>query len=44
MVNWGEEKGIEKVVKQILDILDDKTIAKKTGLSIEIIKKLRKST
>ena len=44
----GREEGREnekiKIAQQLLDILDDKTIAKKIGLSIEIIKKLRKST
>ena len=41
----GIEKGIEQgkieVAKNLLDILDDKTIAAKTGLSIEEVKALR---
>lgn len=41
----GLEKGIEQgkieVAKNLLDILDDKTIAAKTGLSIEEVKALR---
>ncbi len=36
----GQEGKIE-VAKNLLDILDDETIAKKTGLSVEQIKKLR---
>ena len=35
-----EEEKIE-IAKQLLDILDDKTIAQKTGLSIDFIKSLR---
>ena len=42
----GMEKGIEKGIKEVaiklLDILDDKIISEKTGLDIEIVKKLRK--
>ena len=41
----GMEKGIEKekinIAKNLLDVLDDETIALKTGLSIEKIKQLR---
>lgn len=41
----GIEKGIEQgkieVAKNLLDVLDDKTIAAKTGLSIEEVKALR---
>lgn len=45
MVNSAEERGfdkaIQKVAKSLLDVLDDETIAVKTGLSIEDIVKLR---
>jgi hypothetical protein len=34
-------EGKIEVAKNLLDILDDETIAKKTGLSVEQIKKLR---
>lgn len=37
-----KEKGIE-IAKNLLDILDDETIALKTGVDIEDVKKLRKS-
>ena len=41
----GMQKGIEKeklnIAKQLLDVLDDETIALKTGLSTLVIKKLR---
>ena len=41
----GIEKGMQKekinIAKNLLDILDDETISKKTGLDIETIKKLR---
>ena len=52
-IPWGEfmtllerdrekiEEGKLEVAKNLLDILDDETISKKTGLSIEKIKKLR---
>ena len=48
-LNEAERKGIEKgiergkleIAKNLLDVLDDETIAVKTGLSIEVIKKLR---
>ncbi len=52
-VEKGLEKGIEKgkaegikkrnieIAKSLLDVLDDKTIAKKTTLSVEDVKKLR---
>jgi predicted transposase/invertase (TIGR01784 family) len=39
--NKGIEKGIEKVAKSLLDVLDDQTIALKTGLSVEYIESLR---
>jgi predicted transposase/invertase (TIGR01784 family) len=37
----GKIEGKIEVAKNLLDILDDETIAKKTGLSVEQIKKLR---
>lgn len=37
----AEKRGRLEVAKNLLDILDDKTIASKTGLNIEEIKKLR---
>ncbi len=37
----GRAEGILEVAKQFLDILDVETIAKKTGLDIEIVKKLK---
>jgi hypothetical protein len=41
----GMQKGIEKekitIAKNLLDILDDETIALKTDLSVDVIKKLR---
>lgn len=37
----GIEKGIEKVAKNLLDILDIDTIALKTGLTVEQIKNLK---
>lgn len=37
----AEKRGRLEVAKNLLDILDDKTIAIKTGLNIEEIKKLR---
>jgi predicted transposase/invertase (TIGR01784 family) len=44
-IEEGELKGSNKrartIAKELLDILDDQTIARKTGLSIEDIKKLR---
>jgi len=46
-IEQGIEKGIEKekinIAKNLLDILDDETIALKTELSIEIIETLRES-
>ena len=32
----------KEIAKNLLDVLDDKTISKKTGLSIEEIKRMRK--
>ena len=44
----GIEKGIEKgkieLARNLLDILDDETIASKVGLNIEEVKKIRKET
>lgn len=37
----GELKKAVEIAKNLLDILDDKTISIKTGLSIEEVKKLR---
>ncbi|SFD39089.1 hypothetical protein [Clostridium uliginosum] len=39
--NAEKRKAIE-IAKNLLDILDDETIALKTGLDVEGIKKLRK--
>ena len=53
MINTAEEKGFSKGVEQgieeskrqvdisLLDILDDETIAAKTGLDLDTVKKLR---
>ena len=49
-IREGIKEGIKKGIKEgrievaikLLDILDDKTISEKTGLDIEIVKKLRK--
>lgn len=45
MISSAEARGLEKgkieVAKNLLDVLDDKTIAAKTGLSIEEVKALR---
>ncbi len=38
----GIKEGIKKVAKNLLDVLDDETIAAKTGLSVEVVKELRK--
>ena len=48
-IQQGIEKGIEqgieqqknKIAKSLLDVLDDETIAEKTGLTINQIKELR---
>ncbi len=40
-IEEGIEKGIIQVAKNLLDVLDDKTIARKTGLSIQDIASLR---
>ena len=40
-IKEGIEKGIKEVAIKLLDILDDKTISEKTGLAIEIVKKIR---
>ena len=39
----GEKKGALKVALNLLDILDDATIAQKTGLTVEKVMELRKS-
>jgi len=39
----GMQQGIYNVAKNLLDILDNETIALKTGLPIEEIQKMRKS-
>ena len=39
--NSDIEKGIRNIAKNLLDILDDETIAVKTRLSIEEVKELR---
>ena len=41
MINSAEKRGKLEVAKNLLDILDDETIALKTGLDIEEIKDLR---
>ena len=45
MISSAEERGMEKrnieIAKNLLDILDNETIALKTGLDIEIVKELR---
>ena len=40
-IEEGIEKGIIQVAKNLLDVLDDETIARKTGLSIQDIASLR---
>ena len=40
-IEKGREEGIIGTARNLLDILDDKTIAEKTGLDIEFVKKLR---
>ena len=54
-IEEGIEKGIEKgrkegkleekleIARNLLDILDDETISKKTGLGIEEVRKLRRA-
>ena len=37
----GEKNAQIKIAKQLLDILDVETVAKKTGLDVEIVKKLK---
>ncbi len=44
LYNEGIEKGMIKVIKNFLDILDDETISKRTGVPIEKIKELRKNS
>ena len=38
----GEERKAIEIAKNLLDVLDDETIALKTGLSVEEVKELRK--
>ncbi len=40
-IKKGREEGIKEIAKNLIDILDNKTISKKTGLSIDEIEKLR---
>jgi predicted transposase/invertase (TIGR01784 family) len=40
----GREEGVQQVARNLLDILDDATIAKKTGLSTAQVAQLRQST
>jgi hypothetical protein len=44
-VRKGREEGMREkaweIAKQLLDVLDDQTISKKTGLTIEDIQQLR---
>ncbi|MDO8350362.1 MAG: Rpn family recombination-promoting nuclease/putative transposase [Gallionella sp.] len=42
-IEQGIEQGIETVARKLLDILDDATIAGKTGLSVEQVRLLRLS-
>ena len=39
----GKKAGIRQVAISLLDILDDETIAEKTGLMIEEVKRLREN-
>lgn len=41
IISRAQKEGIEKTIISFLDILDDKTIAERTGISIEEIAKLR---
>lgn len=40
-IEQGIQQGIIKMAKSLLDVLDDKTIAIKTGLDMEVVKRLR---
>lgn len=40
-IEQGIERGVEKVARNLLDVLDDATIASKTGLSVEQVSLLR---
>lgn len=40
-IQQGIQQGIIKMAKSLLDVLDDKTIAIKTGLDMEVVKRLR---
>ncbi|WP_040328103.1 hypothetical protein [Clostridium ihumii] len=48
MEEKAEKKGREEekieLTRNLLDILDDETIASKVGLNIEVVKKIRKET
>ena len=41
MINSAERRKTIEIAINLLDILDDKTISEKTGLDIEIVKKIR---
>ena len=41
-IEEGIKEGKIEIAINLLDILDDKTISEKTGLDIEVVKKLRK--
>ena len=41
LISSAEKRGELEVAKNLLDILDDETIAEKTGLDVEEIKMLR---
>ena len=40
-IKEGRKEGIREIAKKLLDILDNKTISEKTGLTEEEIQKLR---
>lgn len=40
-IEQGIQQGIIKMAKSLLDVLDDETIAIKTGLDMEVVKRLR---
>ncbi|MBE6049149.1 MAG: Rpn family recombination-promoting nuclease/putative transposase [Clostridium sp.] len=40
-IQQGIQQGILQIVESLLDVLDDETIVLKTGLDIEVVKKLR---
>ena len=41
-IEQGIEKGRKEVAENLLDLLDDETISAKTGLSVGVVKGLRK--